>query len=225
MTVEIRHASVLDCEKAVNAFEIKQMEGRIASDRDWFTQILSMIHTCPTGSPAWKEAWKRRVTEASKVGEADLIKHARATTGLSLSQLPPVPKRRQARLSAEPIPETATRLPEPWEKCMEYALIRHDACQICGWHTSLSARPRWDFDDATRIQTLVDLEVLCMPCHAVRDANGSDWCWRHLAEVNSWSNSHARIYLNAVSELCRLRSQHAWATDLTYLGLVGVRHG
>jgi hypothetical protein len=100
------------------------------------------------------------------------------------------------------------------------------SCEVCGGKGDrwpVECHEVWHYDDAQYVQTLVRMIALCPQCHEVKhlglaSVRGKhEQALRHLAHVNGWSVSDARLYLEASLEQWSRRSQHQWTLDISYL--------
>jgi hypothetical protein len=116
---------------------------------------------------------------------------------------------------------------EDWDKLKKITRTRAgNVCEICG-----GRGPRWpvechevfEYDDARHVQRLACLIALCPACHEVKHMGFAGVRGRgrtalaHLARVNKWSLSDARLYVEACFEQWHRRSCHEWTLDLSYL--------
>jgi hypothetical protein len=99
-------------------------------------------------------------------------------------------------------------------------------CEICGGRGRrwpVECHEVWHYDDATRVQRLERLVVLCPACHEVKHAGLAskrgrlDSVVRHLAAVNGWSAEDAELYLESAFETWATRSRHEWTLDISVL--------
>lgn len=122
-----------------------------------------------------------------------------------------------------------------WEKCKTYSKSKTaGVCIICGgvgdrWPTE--AHEIWGYDDARKIQTLVDIWPLCTPCHQVKHlgrtravSNLQQWTRviEHMLRVNRWDGALLEEYVDHVFDVWERRSRYEWTLDISFLDTIGV---
>jgi hypothetical protein len=101
-------------------------------------------------------------------------------------------------------------------------------CEICGGRGRkwpVECHEVWDYNDETKVQTLVRLIALCPLCHAVKHIGGQqakskaagERALKHLMKVNGWGRSKANAYIQHCYKVWNERSHHDWALDITWL--------
>jgi hypothetical protein len=143
------------------------------------------------------------------------------------------------RLTVELVPSTcwwsnvrSNVSTKDWETCKRFVRNRSgDKCEVCGGRGPkwpVECHEIWDYNDDTKVQTLVGLIALCPKCHEVKHigraqvVGNGDRAFAHLARVNGWSVNDAELYVQWAMELWSLRSEDAWKLDVTYLTLLGI---
>lgn len=119
-----------------------------------------------------------------------------------------------------------------WETCKDFVKKRSGSrCEICGGRGKrypVDCHEIWEYDDERWIQTLVGLIALCPACHEVKHmgrtigiGNG-DRAIAHLCRINGWNGAQAEAYCMRAFHIWKLRSQHQWELDITFLSTIGV---
>ena len=99
-------------------------------------------------------------------------------------------------------------------------------CEICGGvgdNHPVECHEIWDYDDTNHTQTLTGLISLCPACHEVKHIglagiNGRHHeATEHLANVNDIHLSEAMRYVEDAFMQYRIRSQHKWKLDISWL--------
>jgi hypothetical protein len=122
-----------------------------------------------------------------------------------------------------------------WEKLRLYAFERADrCCEGCGsWEHPASGRAlelheRFEFDVATRTQSLRRLVALCERCHAVAhfDRTVSQGFEReafaHLLRVADMTAAEATACLDDARTVAEVRGRYEWELDLSILTRAGI---
>lgn len=91
----------------------------------------------------------------------------------------------QLKLTVEPVPKTSAnkslnKLLSRWKKIRDREYVRYGyRCGVCGIKPSdekgslrLECHEAWEYDEASRVQTLSGLIALCSRCHSVKN-----WGW------------------------------------------------
>ena len=120
--------------------------------------------------------------------------------------------------------------PADWPRIRAMCLPRAGfACEVCGSKQRLELHERWHFDNATRVQTLRRLIVLCHACHqsthmGLAEVRGyGDEAAEHLARINGWRTAgEARRHIDAAFALWEERSRCDWKLDLSMLERAGI---
>lgn len=147
------------------------------------------------------------------------------------------------KLAVELVPQTAwwsnvrsNISKADWEKCKTFVKERSgNKCEICGgkgrkW--AVECHEIWEYDDAGKKQTLVDLIALCPPCHQVKhfgrslivkDQSQLAQLIGHMCTVNGWDDpltaeNHVMVALEQYSN----RSNHEWELDVSFLETLGI---
>jgi hypothetical protein len=99
-------------------------------------------------------------------------------------------------------------------------------CEVCGGRGTqhpVECHEVFEFDDRTRVQTLVQLVALCPACHRVKhfglaqgQGHGAQ-AFAHLCRVNGWRAEQAERYVEEQFALWKARSRHPWTVDLGLL--------
>lgn len=115
-----------------------------------------------------------------------------------------------------------------WRKLSkEIAEDSGQRCMVCGGRGrrhAVECHEAWYYDEQRRVQMLMRLDALCPMCHAIKHlgrtfAQGKeDMALDWLAKVNGWDQQTTRVYVAAVFEQWRARSQVQWTLDLSVLG-------
>lgn len=99
-------------------------------------------------------------------------------------------------------------------------------CEVCGYHKrsgTFHAHEVWFYDDDEHIQKLVALICLCPDCHEVKHIGlarikGNWWrCIDRLSRINSYDRSTSLKYVDQCFTQWRIRSQHEWTLDISWL--------
>ena len=98
-------------------------------------------------------------------------------------------------------------------------------CEICGGvgrRHPVECHERWDYNEATKTQTLVGLISLCPACHQVKHIGRSfaigkgPQAMAHLMKVNGWSEDEATLYVEGAFEVWHRRSNEDWTLDISW---------
>jgi len=138
------------------------------------------------------------------------------------------------RLTIELVPETVwasnvrtvvTR--SEWDRLRKAVYERaNHACEVCGGkgvRHVVECHEIWHYDDATLKQTLLGMQALCPSCHEVKHIGLAqvrgyyERAIAHLAKVNGWTQSVARVYAHDQFLLWQERSKKRWTLDLDVL--------
>lgn len=116
-----------------------------------------------------------------------------------------------------------------WERLRRMIIGRAgDRCEICGigedrqekrW---LEAHERWDYDEATQVQTLKRIICLCTDCHRTTHfgfamINGDNWVFDFLMEITGMDATAAGKHVDEAFALWEQRSEKTWELDLSIL--------
>ena len=116
-------------------------------------------------------------------------------------------------------------------------MITHRAGQVCeacrrgedrAAGRRLEAHERWDYDDASSVQSLRRLICLCSDCHrsthfGFAEINGQgDEAFTHLCAVTGMTPRAAEGHLEHAYALWDSRNTRTWALDLSILTTAGV---
>lgn len=117
-----------------------------------------------------------------------------------------------------------------WERIRRMIIKRAgERCEVCGvgedrederW---LEAHERWDYNEATQVQTLKRIICLCTDCHRTTHygfamINGdSHWVFDYLMEIRKIDATAANQHIKEAFELWEKRSEKVWALDLSIL--------
>ncbi|MCZ1012040.1 DNA primase [Streptomyces lydicus] len=122
-----------------------------------------------------------------------------------------------------------------WDRLRRMIYGRADnRCEVCGATPGASGKPRleaherWDFDEATRTQTLKRLICLCSNCHMVthfgfaqvRGLEGR--AFAHLLKVTGMTERQGRQHVQSAFLTWQQRSTHRWELDLSILTTAGI---
>lgn len=116
--------------------------------------------------------------------------------------------------------------PQYWDAVRRDAYARAGGrCMICGRAVKrLEAHERWAYDEAARIQKLIDVVAVCRQCHAVihigrtqlmgGEKEAADWFMR----VNGCNYAAYRAALGRANEEHRRRNRIGeWRLDISWL--------
>ena len=107
-------------------------------------------------------------------------------------------------------------------------------CEICGTETDpahkmyLEAHERFEFNSASRVQTLRRLICLCRACHTTthfglaRKMGNEQLALAHLMRVNKWGLVDALLHVNEAFSTWERRSKKIWKLDTSMLEGIGV---
>ena len=107
-------------------------------------------------------------------------------------------------------------------KCYEAAGY---VCEICGGvgkRHPVECHEIWEFDESTRIQTLVGFVALCPQCHRVKHLGRTfsmgfgTQALKHMAHVNGTTIHEAGEYAEAAFNLWQRRSLVPWTVDISF---------
>lgn len=99
-------------------------------------------------------------------------------------------------------------------------------CEICtgiGPKHPVECHERWDYNEATRTQTLLGLIALCPACHEVKHIGRTQAVGRmeqalqHLMDVNGWGADRAFEYVDEAFGVWHRRSQEGWTLDISWI--------
>lgn len=120
-------------------------------------------------------------------------------------------------------------LPAQVWKTISSEIAKHASytCEICGGKGErhpVEAHERWDFNPATRTQTLVRIESLCPRCHQAthfgfaQSIGKGPAALKRLCYVNGWDQETAQQHVNyAFITWQRLSEVPNWQIDLSWL--------
>ncbi len=143
-------------------------------------------------------------------------------------------ERPEAKLTIELVPKTSfwqnvrNEVPKKiWDKVRKFVYKRANyKCEICngkGKTHPVECHEIWEYDDASRIQTLIDFISLCPKCHQVKHLGLSEIrgfgveAEEHLQKINGWNKVETDIYITLEFDLWRERSEYEWRTNTDYL--------
>jgi len=107
-------------------------------------------------------------------------------------------------------------------------------CEVCGTAPGASGKPRleaherWNFDEATRTQTLKRLICLCSNCHMVThfglaQVRGLEArALAHLLKVTGMTETQGWRHVQSAFLTWQQRSAHLWELDLSILTTAGI---
>lgn len=118
-----------------------------------------------------------------------------------------------------------------WDRIRLKCYIQaNNQCEICGdVGTNQGVRHKvecheiWEYDDANHVQKLTGLIALCPNCHTVKhpglaQINGKlNVVINQLKKVNNMTFEQAAEYLADSFTVWRVRSQHQWSLDTSFL--------
>lgn len=114
--------------------------------------------------------------------------------------------------------------PATWEKLRHRALAAAgNQCECCQSREVLKCTEVWDVRDATHLQTLKGLRILCNACYEATHIDRAEELGREaqarqqLITVNDWTVAKLDAYLEKEWALWYKRSRQAWALDLKWL--------
>jgi hypothetical protein len=96
-------------------------------------------------------------------------------------------------------------------------------CGICGTKGRMNCHERWDYNDATHVQTLLGFVALCDLCHWVKhfglaqispDRVRIDDVVGHFMRVNTCDKATCDRHLDEYTKVWQERSKHEWMVDL-----------
>jgi hypothetical protein len=119
-----------------------------------------------------------------------------------------------------------------WDKLRkaQYALAGN-RCEVCGGkgrRHPVECHEVWSYNEGTNVQTLESLVALCPACHECKHIGlagirgRTEQALRHLAKVNGWTSSRARLHANEAFDVWERRSRSPWTLDLSWLEEHGV---
>jgi len=139
-----------------------------------------------------------------------------------------------AKLQIEVVPQTCwyknLRLMLPkseWDHLRKMAYNKYKyRCAICGGKGNkhpVEAHEKWEYDESTGIQKLVDIIALCPACHEVvhfglacmRGNEGR--ALEHLQKVNGWNYFDAIQHVDDAKAAYKRRSCMEWKTDVSLI--------
>ena len=99
-------------------------------------------------------------------------------------------------------------------------------CEVCGgkgpkW--PVECHERWEYDESTKVQSLVGLIALCPPCHEVKHIGRAGVMGRsahalaHLMKVNEWGSEEAIKYVDECFGVWARRSNEDWKLDISWI--------
>ncbi len=116
--------------------------------------------------------------------------------------------------------------PAQWDVVRKEAYARANGrCMICGAPSArLEAHERWEYDEKTHTQKLVNVVAICKRCHEVIHIGRTQLSGRereaeeHFMKVNNCSYAEYRKALGEANEAHRRRNLvPEWKLDLSYL--------
>lgn len=117
--------------------------------------------------------------------------------------------------------------PDEWQrvkaKTFKAALHRCEVCLGIGQQWPVECHERFNYDDATGIQTLLGTIALCPACHEVthfglaRIKNRDGIATEHMMKITSCSAQDVANHVNAAMQTWKRRSKLQWILDATWL--------
>jgi hypothetical protein len=104
-----------------------------------------------------------------------------------------------------------------------------ERCEVCRVREDrederwLEAHERWDYDEATQVQTLKRIICLCTDCHRTTHygfamINGDEgWVFDYLMEIRKTDATAANRHIKEAFDLWEKRSEKVWSLDLSIL--------
>lgn len=99
-------------------------------------------------------------------------------------------------------------------------------CEVCngvGPKHPVECHERWEYDESTKVQSLVGLIALCPSCHEVKHIGRAGVMGRaaqalsHLMEVNDWDLNQATEYVDDCFSVWARRSKEDWKLDISWI--------
>lgn len=145
--------------------------------------------------------------------------------------------KRKPKLTIELVPQTSwfTNLRSilsgtKWDVLRRHVYIKAGyRCEICngvGKSHPVECHEVWRYDDEKYRQVLIAVIALCPECHKVKhiglaEVRGyRDYAEEHLANINKWTLTQAREYIDEVFTKWETRSQHYWKVDVSFANLL-----
>lgn len=106
----------------------------------------------------------------------------------------------------------------------------HYRCEICsgrGPQWPVECHEKWEYNERTKVQSLVKLVALCPSCHSVKHwgfsrINGKEAeCREHIAFVNGWTKEQIDVHIEEVFQQWKALSRIRWEIDMSALTRYG----
>lgn len=114
-----------------------------------------------------------------------------------------------------------------WEMVKQLTFTKAGyACEVCGGRGSqhpVECHERWDYNEATCVQTLIGTIALCPSCHqsthyGLADVRGQGrQALAHLMRVNRWSKDQAECHIKQAFIDWSRRNRMMWILDARWI--------